>query len=371
VVFMPAHISFAKTVNFNNQKWDLPLTLTDQVSRVFVRNDFNLADQAEYFLTGTEQNQPIQFLDPDAVATIEQIATQLNQKVEEPKLVMADNKATDFNPGQNGQIVDTYLLSNLLATNSDNVNLPVVTTQPDTSLGQTNSLGIKELVATGTSDFSGSTKNRIHNIDVGADKFNGVIVAQGQEFSFNDNLGPVDGEHGFLPELVIKATGVAPEFGGGLCQVSTTTFRAAMNAGLPITARRNHSFAVHYYSPQGTDATIYPGSADLKFINNLPSSLLIRTRINGNQLYFDFYGTKDSRQVTFEGPIVYDRKSDGSMKATWTRHVTTNGQTTTQVFNSNYLSPSLFEPAPKPATTPTATAATTPTKPAGGFSPTT
>src|SRR6185369_10179137 len=116
------------------------------------------------------------------------------------------------------------------------------------------------------SNFKGSPKNRRHNITVGVEKMKGVIVPQGAEFSFNEHLGPVDGEHGFLPELVIKKNGTVPEFGGGLCQVSSTTFRAAMTAGLPITQRRNHAYAVQYYSPQGTDATIYPGSADLKFI---------------------------------------------------------------------------------------------------------
>jgi vancomycin resistance protein YoaR len=173
--------------------------------------------------------------------------------------------------------------------------------------------------------------------------------------------------HGFLPELVIKPEGVTPEFGGGLCQVSTTTFRAAMNAGLPITARRNHSFAVQYYAPQGTDATIYPGSSDLKYTNNLTSALLIRTRIEGRKLYFDFFGTKDERAVTFDGPTVYDKKPDGSMKATWTRHVTLNGETKDQTFKSTYLPPALFHhdaviagatsnpqatPAPAPTTPP-------------------
>jgi vancomycin resistance protein YoaR len=80
----------------------------------------------------------------------------------------------------------------------------------------------------------------------------GVIIKPGEEFSFNHYLGPVKAEQGFLPELVIKRTGTVPELGGGLCQVSSTTFRAAMNAGLPITQRKNHAYAVQYYSPQGT-----------------------------------------------------------------------------------------------------------------------
>ena len=73
-----------------------------------------------------------------------------------------------------------------------------------------------------------SPNNRRHNIAVGVEKFKGVMVAQGATFSFDDNLGPVDGDHGFLPELVIKSDSTVPEFGGGLCQVSTTAFRAAM-----------------------------------------------------------------------------------------------------------------------------------------------
>jgi len=219
-------------------------------------------------------------------------------------------------------------------------------------LNQTNSLGINELVAVGESNFKGSHHNRIVNITVGAKTFDGIIIQPGAEFSFNDNLGEVDAAHGFLPELVIKADGVKPEYGGGLCQVSTTTFRAAMNAGLPITQRRNHSFAVAYYAPQGTDATIYPGALDLKFTNNLASPILIHTRIQDTKLYFEFYGTKDDRVVTFEGPVQYDKKPDGSMKATWTRHVTQNGQTTDQVFKSVYLPPALFHHEDTPTTTP-------------------
>lgn len=242
------------------------------------------------------------------------------------------------------------LYQSLLSTLST-INLPVLTSQSPVKLAQTNSLGINELVASGESNFSGSSKNRSHNIKVGAAKFNGIILKPGEEFSFNKFLGDVDAKNGFLPELVIKRTGVVPEFGGGLCQVSSTTFRATMNAGLPITERRNHSFAVKYYAPQGTDATIYPGFTDLKFVNNLSSDMLIWTRVEGTKLFFDFYGTKDDRTVEFDGPTQYDKKSDGSMKAAWTRRVRLNGAVTEQVFKSTYLPPALFYPVEQ-ATTP-------------------
>lgn len=171
----------------------------------------------------------------------------------------------------------------------------------------------------------------------------GVIVEPGETFSFNKYLGEVDGEHGFLPELVIKKSGTVPEFGGGLCQVSSTAFRAAMDAGLPITERRNHAYAVQYYAPQGTDATIYPGVVDLKFTNDTPGSILVWPyEKDANTLIFDFYGTKDGRQVILEKPVQYDKKTDGSMKAEWTRIVTNNGIISTSTFKSIYQPPSLF-----------------------------
>jgi vancomycin resistance protein YoaR len=222
--------------------------------------------------------------------------------------------------------------------------LKVFETAPKTSLSESNNLGINELIGEGISSFKGSPNNRRHNIAVGLEKFKGIIIPPGQEFSFNQNLGPVTAEAGFLPELVIKGSeGTIPELGGGLCQVSTTVFRAAMAAGLPITDRRNHAYAVQYYSPQGTDATIYPGSADLKFVNNTPASVLIWTyEKDANTLIFDFYGTKDGRKVTLEKPVVYDKQADGSMKATWTRIITKDGQTSTSTFKSVYQSPALF-----------------------------
>lgn len=339
--FLPFYAQ-AKTVSFSTQQWEVPINLASSANHEFIRNDFNLLDLARSEVRGNALVNYDQLLDPQTVSQIGLIIQAVNQPAQEARLTIKNNFATDFEPGQNGQAVDTYLLRQQLLSDSATIDLPAVIASPKTTLAQTNNLGINELIAVGESNFSGSPANRIHNIIVGAAEYNGLIIQPGEEFSFNKHLGDVDAQHNFLPELVIKPDGVTPEFGGGLCQVSTTTFRAAMNAGLPITARRNHSFAVSYYAPQGTDATIYPGSADLKFINNLKSPILIRTLVSGHKLSYEFYGAKDDRQVSFDGPVVYDKKSDGSMKATWTRHVTLNGQTTTQTFDSVYLPPAQF-----------------------------
>jgi vancomycin resistance protein YoaR len=284
----------------------------------------------------------------DVYNYIQSIAPQINSTSSEPSLNIQNGRAINFTAPQTGQEVDVYkssLAAILALQMGKNTSLlSVYQLPPQNSLAQTNDLGINQLIAEGLSNFAGSPNNRRHNIAAGLEKFKGLVIPPGGTFSFDDNLGPVTAEAGFLPELVIDNGTTLPELGGGLCQVSTTAFRAAMIAGLPITDRRNHAYAVSYYSPQGTDATIYPGSADLKFINDTPGSILIWPyEKDKNTLAFDFYGTDDGRSVTLEKPVAYDRKPDGSLKATWTRLVTpAGGQTRTDVFNSTYQPPALF-----------------------------
>jgi vancomycin resistance protein YoaR len=256
--------------------------------------------------------------------------------------------------------------------------LVVDTTQPAVAaVEDIEALGIKELLATGVSDFSGSPRNRIHNIEVGTARYHGLLIAPAKEFSFNEFLGPVDGEHGFKPELVIKHNVTKPEFGGGLCQVSTTVFRAAVQAGLDITARRNHAYAVRYYGKPGFDATIYPPYTDLRFTNNTPGYILIQARIEGKQLTFEFWGTSDGRQVEVEGPVTYAHQPDGAVKATLTQRVLRDGQVVSEEdFYSNYKSPNLFpkvlrEDDPQRVSQPTINEPTpTPANPAGKPTPT-
>ena len=275
------------------------------------------------------------------------ISDTINTESKEPELVIKNGRATKFTPPTIGKRLDRYqatlqIIQNLELGNNK-IDLSTKTTQPSKSLSSTNDLGITELIGRGESKFSGSPSNRRHNIKVGVSKIRGVIIKPGEEFSFNKYLGPVEADQGFKPELVIKAEGTVPELGGGLCQVSSTTFRAAMHAGLPITQRRNHSYAVQYYAPQGSDATIYPGVIDLKFINDTGKSILIWPYFKTEDyLVFDFYGTYDGREVKLNQPVVYDRKGDGSMKATWTRTVTKNGDTKTDKFASTYQPPALF-----------------------------
>lgn len=310
--------------------------------------------------------QTVNRYDPSAVYKhISELAKTIDIASIEPELVILNKRAIQFTPPQNGLKTDLYTSTQniliALQNNQNSAGLAINRSEPRTRLSDLNDLGIQELVARGESAFKGSPKNRRHNIQIGVNKMTGIILSPGEEFSFNKFLGPVEADQGFLPELVIKKDGTVPELGGGLCQVSSTTFRAAMAAGLPIKERKNHAYAVQYYSPQGTDATIYPGSVDLRFINDTPGSLLIWPYLKDkDHLNFDFYGTKDNREVTLSKPVQYDRKEDGSMKATWEREVVKNGIPKKDIFKSVYQSPALFhkeETFVSASTTPAAPAA--------------
>lgn len=236
------------------------------------------------------------------------VEPQINREVQEAKLIIRNGYATDFSPDQEGYALDLdesiNTISASLLSPDNEVELSVEVQKPRTILAETNTQGINTLIARGESDFSGSPANRRHNIRVGAEKFDGVIVPSGEILSFIRELGPIDARAGYLPELVIKNDGTVPEFGGGLCQVSTTAFRAVLYGGLTITERRNHSYRVAYYEPAGTDATVYDPYPDFKFTNDTPGSILIDTYITGDKLFFDFYGTDTGRTVNVDGPHI-------------------------------------------------------------------
>ena len=298
--------------------------------------------------------------------TVRELETKINQPTKDAVFEVENNRVIEFNPGQKGQSLDVKASIDQIIKDLDakktNSTLSVRETLPTKDLASSNSYGIKELVSLGESDFRGSPANRVHNIRVGVEKEKGILLAPGDEFSFNKYLGPVDGEHGFLPELVIKRSGTIKEFGGGLCQVSSTVFRAAMNAGLPIVERRNHSYAVQYYAPQGTDATIYPGVVDFRFKNDTPGYLLVWPSIpESGKLQFALYGQKDSRKIAVDAPYSYDKKTDGSMKAVWSRTVIlADGTEKKDTFRSTYQPPALFHTQPA-ASTPASTTPTPPT----------
>ena len=189
--------------------------------------------------------------------------------------------------------------------------LEIETIEPSVKTGEVNTLGISEVLGIGVSDYSRSPYNRIQNMKNAVNKLNGLLIAPGEVFSTIEHTKPYTLEGGYLPELVIKGDEVKPEIGGGLCQIGTTLFRMAMNSGMEIVDRRNHSLVVfHYNDPvngnPGTDATVYDPAPDFKFKNDTDNYILLQTEMNtaSEELIFTLCGTNDGRHAYFTHPTV-------------------------------------------------------------------
>lgn len=237
---------------------------------------------------------------------------------------MEDGRVSEFQGARDGIGIATSSMvlamdeaiiarNNADAAVSSTLPLVVVAVEPEVDTEDVNDLGIKELLGVGVSDFSGSPANRIGNIRNAVNKLNGLIIAPGEEFSTIEHTKPYTIAGGYLPEKVIKGDSIEPEIGGGLCQIGTTLFRMAMNSGLEITERRNHSLVVNYYNDlenglPGTDATLYDPAPDFKFKNDTENYILIEASMDvyTGMLRFYLWGTSDGRTASFSRPQVLE-----------------------------------------------------------------
>lgn len=239
------------------------------------------------------------------------IAADVNQEAKDAKFEVVNGKVAAFQSSQSGRTIDVEASlrsaeSAIRSGETEAIALAVKEVEPNIKLSQAETLGIKEIIGEGRSNFKGSPKNRRHNIAVGAAAVNGTLIPPGEEFSLLKVLGKIEASTGYLQELVIKGNKTIPEFGGGLCQIGTTIFRAALASGLPILERQSHSYRVVYYEPAGTDATIYDPKPDFRFLNDTGYAILVQTRIEGDDLIFSVWGTKDGRKVEQTKPRIYN-----------------------------------------------------------------
>ncbi len=261
--------------------------------------------------------------------TLQVVLTRIMKKVSlapvEAVFTFENGRVTTFRPSSDGQEIDKEKLIQTLSgripfilqigkPESFVFNLPIKILKPKITTDQVNNLGIKELIGSGTSLFQHSIPNRIHNITTATEKFKGILVAPNETFSFSKILGDVSVYTGYKQAYIIQNGRTVLGDGGGVCQVSTTLFRAILNAGLPINERHAHGYRVGYYeqdSPAGFDATVFVPTVDLKFTNDTKSHILIQPSLNetNQQLTFFLYGTKDGRNVTISKPVITNRAS--------------------------------------------------------------
>ncbi len=230
--------------------------------------------------------------------------------------ISESGRITKFQASRDGRSIDVSesyakLERDIIDNKQTKSELVVDLVEPLITMEKANNLGIKEVLGVGTSNFSGSPKNRLKNIKVASDKLNGLLIKPGEEFSLVKALKPFTTDEGYVPELVIKGTKLVPELGGGACQIGTTLFRAVLDAGLDITQRRNHSFAVSYYNDEyglpGTDATIYDPAPDFRFKNDTDNYILIQTDVGDDGiLTYTLWGTSDGRNASISKTKILD-----------------------------------------------------------------
>jgi len=268
----------------------------------------------------------ISFIEPRGGYSEEKVAIEANKiarniKREPQNAVFkfTDGRVNEFLPAKEGVEVNEESLKiaiiaslNELETEEEknkSFEIPTTKSPAKVTTKEVNDLGINELLGRGESWYAGSISSRVHNIGLAASKFNGVLVSPGETFSFNEIVGDVSALTGYKQAYVIQDGKTVLGDGGGVCQVSTTLFRAALYSGLPIVERRPHSYRVTYYeqkSSPGLDATVYSPTTDLKIKNDTPNHILIQTINNPKtaHLVFEIYGTSDGRVATVSKPVV-------------------------------------------------------------------
>jgi len=306
-------------------------TLSDQEADAYRERAEKLKDKTltlkfEFQVFNFKGNELLALLDPkseyakDAIdKAVESVSGQVNREPQDSVFVFEAGRVQEFAPAKDGVVVKSDSLADMIRGNLRtletseetklSLDIPVERKAPKIQNEDVNNLGIKELIGRGSSRFSGSIANRIHNVALAASRFKGVLVEPGATFSFNDVLGDVSDFTGYKQAYIIKDGKTVLGDGGGVCQVSTTLFRAVLNAGLPIIERRAHAYRVGYYeqdSPPGLDATVYAPTTDFKFKNDTSGHILIQTITDTKKLtlVFEIYGTSDGRIATTSKPVV-------------------------------------------------------------------
>ncbi len=280
-------------------------------------------------------------IDRDRVSTwLAQISDKIERLPENATVSFSDGSVRLTADGKNGlklrapetaAAIATALIRKSNGEAIKDVSAVVESTPPSVTASNIANLGIKELIGRAASDYTGSAENRRFNIALGVRNMNGFILMPGEEWSSLQAIGPVDGEHGFLPEKVILGNKLELQYGGGLCQPVSTLFRAVLDAGLPVTERQNHSRRVSYYekpsslkgvrinwdnayaniggSLVGYDATVYEPRPDFKFKNDTPGAVLVQASVTNDRVVtFELYGTNDGRQVTInKAQVLYTK----------------------------------------------------------------
>ncbi|HEX8931868.1 MAG TPA: VanW family protein [Patescibacteria group bacterium] len=280
----------------------------------------NLSLILQAYISGINLSSAYQFNDAKLASFTSDLEKKINVEPTNAEFNFEDGKVKTFKLSSDGKKIDTEKLKTTiintfaLPTNASlpqsyTLPIPVKIVKPAITSEKVNNMGIKELIGQGTSLFFHSIENRIYNIGLASSRINGALIKPGEVFSFTQTIGDISSLTGYKQAYVIEDGKTVLGDGGGVCQVSTTLFRAALNAGLPIVERHPHAYRVGYYeenSPPGIDAATYYPDVDLKFSNDTGHYILIQTLFDPNEqrLTFNLYGTNDGRETTINQPVI-------------------------------------------------------------------
>jgi vancomycin resistance protein YoaR len=239
----------------------------------------------------------------------------INRPARNAEIAWGGESVVATSPSQYGIERDLYALiprlEEAIASGERSIEMTYNVTRPAIDSNNLHELGIDGLMSQGESAFWNSAPSRAHNIAVSASYLDGTVIPPGHEFSFNRAIGEISLERGYQEGYVIEAEATVEGIGGGVCQVSTTVFRAAFFSGLPITERHPHAYVVGYYEqdrwPLGFDAAIFQPDLDFRFVNSTDSYMLVHTHVVDQQLYVNFYGPDLGYSVDLGEPTVQSR----------------------------------------------------------------
>jgi vancomycin resistance protein YoaR len=228
--------------------------------------------------------------------------------------LFATSESTDgatMKPGEFARLVSESFLGD-----HERVTVPVIVTKPQVDPDNLAALKIDGLIGRGDSNYDGSSDTRATNIGVGVQLLNGTLIAPGEEFSFNEAIGEITADKGYVESSVVVAERVGKDVGGGICQVSTTVFRAALLSGMTIGEWHPHTYRIKGYEYDGwgpgfdasilqlgTDPTAW---ADLTFTNNTEGFILVQSWTDYPYVIVEIFGQKDNREVEIYDQYVSD-----------------------------------------------------------------
>ncbi|AIK37991.1 MULTISPECIES: VanW family protein [Bacillus] len=272
------------------------------------------------------------------------IKEKYNETLEEPVNAELSVSGTTVNisQSQNGEKVDKDKLKELTAkaitAGTQDIQLPIASIKPERSTEDMQNMGITQVIAEYSTPMAGRNGSQSFNVNKSANTLSGAIVAPDETFSFNERVGITDAAHGYKSAAVFLQGKVVQSAGGGVCQVSSTLYGAALRADLGVVARSNHSMPVHYL-PLGQDAAVADYGPDLKFKNNTGKYIYIQAFSNGSSITTRIFGTPTGKNVEVSSKVIGE--TENKITAVTYKKVTQNGQ----VISNGQISKSVYKKA--------------------------